>query len=107
MWKRQAELILKKLKDDANANRHRLVEIDPTITFGALAARFIASGSARPHHIDRLKPLLPYFADMQVLRISKSILADYRRKRQAEKQLSDATVNRDLSVLRNIIVLGG
>jgi integrase len=101
--RRQAELVLRKLKDEANANRHRLVELDPTITFEALAARFIASGSARPHHVDRLKLLLPYFADLQVLRINKSILADYRRKRQAEKPLSDATVNRDLSVLRNIL----
>jgi integrase len=104
--RRQAEAILQKLKADANANRHRLVEIDPDLTFGALVARFIAEGASRPHHIDRLKQLLPYFSDMPVVRITKTTAADYRRKRQREKPVSDATVNRDLSVLKHILYWG-
>jgi integrase len=104
--RRRAEAILQKLKADANDNRHRVVEIDPDLTFGALAARFIAEGLAHKHHMDRLKLLLPYFSDIPVVRITRTIVADYRRKRHQEKTLSDATVNRDLSVLRNILYWG-
>jgi site-specific recombinase XerD len=43
---------------------------------------------------------------MPVVRITKTTAADYRRKRQREKPVSDATVNRDLSVLKHILYWG-
>ncbi len=33
------------------------------MTFGELAARFIADASPKPFHLDRLKVLLPYWSE--------------------------------------------
>src|SRR5712692_9228517 len=73
------------------------------MSFGELAARFLAEGSARPWHIDRLKLLLPYWSEVPIGRIHKSMAADYRRRRHAEKAVTDTTVNRDLEALRHIL----
>ncbi|MFY9607385.1 MAG: tyrosine-type recombinase/integrase [Blastocatellia bacterium] len=73
------------------------------MTFGDLAARFLAGAEVRPHHIDRLNNLMPYFADTPLLRLNKGMAADYRIKRHQQKTVSDATINRDLSVLRHIL----
>src|SRR6202007_3287858 len=77
--------------------------IDETVTFGDLVARFLATAEVRPHHTDRLGHLLPYFADIPLLRLNKGMAADYRIRRHKEKTVSDATINRDLSVLRHIL----
>lgn len=101
--RRQAEIVEKKLREDANLERHQIVQVDPQFSFGALAARFIANAGPKPHHLDRLKHLLPYFADIPLIRMTKAMARDYRVKRQAEKSVSDATINRDLSVLRHLL----
>lgn len=104
--RRQAEGIEQKLKVEANARRHNLVQADLKMTFSELAARFVASGSARPHHLYHLKILLPYFGDIPVMRITKPMTEEFRKDRKSEKEgteLKDATVNRDLSVLRHIL----
>ena len=71
--RRQAETIEAKLKEEVNNRRFQIVEADPNMTFGELAARFIASGSVRPHHNYHLKFLLPCFSDTPVLRLTKSL----------------------------------
>src|SRR5579872_6464694 len=77
------------------------------MTFGELAARFIASGSVRPHHLYHLKFLLPFFSEIPVLRVTKSLADEFRRRRGAvNKSIKDATINRDLSVLRHILYWG-
>jgi integrase len=102
--RRRAETIESKLKEDINNQRFQIVEVDPDITFGALAARFIASGIARPHHLYHLKFLLPFFEDPAVLRITKSMAEEFRKARRTHNpSIKDATVNRDLSVLRHIL----
>ena len=102
--RKRAETIESKLKEDINNQRFQIVEVDPNINFGELAARFIASGIARPHHIYHLKFLLPFFADSPVLRITKSQAEEFRKVRRAHNpSIKDATVNRDLSVLRHIL----
>jgi integrase len=101
--KRQAEIIEAKLKEEVNNQRFRIVQTDPDMKFGELAARFIASGSVRPHHLYHLKFLLPFFSEAPVLRVTKSLTEEFRRQRQAGKCIKDATVNRDLSVLRHIL----
>jgi len=100
--RRQAETIEAKLKEEINNRRFQIVQVDPNMKFGALAARFLASGIARPHHIYHLKFLLPFFSDTPVLRITRSLAEEFRRQRHAEKPIKEATVNRDLSVLRHI-----
>ena len=101
--RRQAEAVLQKMKAEANAARHQLVQMDPDLTYAALVARFIGSGIVRPHHIYHLKFLLPYFGGMQVLRLTKNMALEYRRFRMAGRSIKDATVNRDLSVLRHTL----
>ncbi len=103
--KRLAREIEKKRKDEAAATKFGILEIlaDENMTFGDLVARFLAGAEVKPHHVDRLKNLLPYFADIPLLRMNKGMTADYRLKRHKEKTVSDATINRDLSVLRHIL----
>lgn len=102
--RRKAETIENKFKEDLNDERFQVVKADPNITFGQLSAHFTASGSVRPHHIYHLKFLLPYFAEIPALRITKSMADDFRQMRRAyNPDIKDATVNRDLSVLRHIL----
>ena len=101
--RRQAEQLFQKFKDEANATRHRLVQSNPDMTFGELAARFTGSGCVTARHIYHLKILLPFFADIPVLRLTKSLAEDFRRARKAENPIKDATVNRDLGVLRHVL----
>ena len=101
--RKRAESIEAKLKEEANNSRFQLVQADPNMTFGELAVRFVSSGSVRPHHLYHLKFLLPFFSDTPVLRITKSAAEEYRRQRHGGKAIKDATVNRDLGVLRHIL----
>lgn len=101
--RRRAEQNELKFKADVNARRHNLVQVDPTLTFGALAARFVATAGPKPHHLDRLKHLLPYFGNVPLVKLTKNMAREYRRYRQSEKSIKDATVNRDVAVLRHLL----
>jgi integrase len=104
--RKQAETIEARLKEEVNNRSRGIVKSDPHMKFGELAARFIASGSVRPHHLYHLRILLPFFAEVPVLRLTKSLTDEFRRRRQAASCIKDATVNRDLSVLRHILYWG-
>jgi len=105
--RRQAESIEAKLKEEVNNQRFQLVEADPRMTFGELAARFVSSGSIRPHHLYHLKFLLPFFSDFEVPRITKSLAEEFRKARHSSNPaIKDATINRDLSTLRHILYWG-
>lgn len=104
--RKRAERILNKQKEDENTQRHHLVQPDPHLTFGKLTAQFIAGGFSTRYHLERLKELLPFFASIPVSQIHKGLATEYRQKRRSAKQISDATVNRDLSVLRHILYWG-
>lgn len=101
--RRLAERIEQQLKDQAALARHRLPQADPHLTFGALAARFLATAGPRPHHIDRLKHLLPYFADVSLAALTKAHVREYRAGRHAQRALKDATINREVSVFRHLL----
>ncbi len=104
--KKQAELIEMKLKSEANAKRFQVVEVDPKLTFAELVTKFIASGDAKKHHLDRLKFLLPYFSDIQIKRITHDLVAEYRKYRHSQKILTVATLNRDVIAMRHILYWG-
>jgi integrase len=104
--RRQAETVERQFRDELNDARHRLPQLKPTMTFGELTALFIGSGMGKPHSLDRLKHLLPFFADMPLLAINTSAIRKYRQERNKEKTLTAATVNRDLSVLRRVLYWG-
>ena len=102
--RKQAETIEAKLKEEVNNRRFQIVRTDPELKFGELAAHFLAGASVRPHHVYHSKFLLPFFSEVPVLRITKSLADEFRKYRQAgNKAIKDATVNRDLSVLRHIL----
>jgi len=71
--------------------------------FGELAARFLAEGTPRPWHLDRLKLLLPFFSDCTLGGIHKGMVREYRAKRHRERKLTDTTINRDIEALRHIL----
>src|SRR5712692_2295715 len=101
--RRQAELVEQRFKAELNLKRHGISQPAPEMTFGELAARFLAEGEPRPYHIDRLKVLLPYWSETPIGRITKAQARNYRRDRHAEKRVSETTVNRDLEALRHIL----
>src|SRR5579884_2154904 len=100
---REAQQIDKEFKEElmlAGCHAHRL---QPELPFGELVARFLAEGTPKPHHHDRLNVLVPYFADIPIGQIQKATVRDYRKYRHERKQLSETTVNRDLEVLRHLL----
>lgn len=105
--RRKAEQIERQRREELNDTRHRLPHANPDITFGALAARFIAERMSTPYSVDRLQHLLPFFADISVRDFNQSLTRKYRQERYEErKSLKPATVNRDLSVLRRVLNWG-
>jgi integrase len=102
--RRTAERIDQRFKEELNLARQGIVEPKPEMTFSELAARFLADGSPRPYHIDRLKLLLPYWGKTEIGRITKAGAREYRAHRhQTKKNLSDTTINRDLEALRHML----
>jgi integrase len=100
---RQARIIEDRFKDELNLKRRGLRQPEPDMPFGELAARFLAEGSQKPYHVDRLKVLLPFFADIPIGRIHKGTAREYRRYRHSQKSVSETTVNRDLEALRHFL----
>ncbi|HEY6763213.1 MAG TPA: hypothetical protein VI386_00450, partial [Candidatus Sulfotelmatobacter sp.] len=101
--RREAEGIEREFREELNRKRHQIREASPEMTFAELAARFLADGLPRPYHLDRLKALLPYFGEFPIGHISKPSVRDYRVRRQKEKRLTEATLNRDVEVLRHLL----
>ena len=100
---RQATTIEQRFRDELNLKRFQIVQPKPEMTFGELVARFLAEGDVRAWHLDRLKLLLPYWAEIPIGRIHKSLVQDYRKRRHGAKQVSDTTINRDCEALRHIL----
>jgi hypothetical protein len=90
--RRQAETIEQSFKDELNLKRHQLPQFDPDMTFGELSARFLANGGPRPYHHDRLKILLPFFADVPIGQINKGLAHQYRLERHRQRKLTETTI---------------
>jgi integrase len=102
--KRLALRIDEQYKEELALARTFPNRLQPDLTFGELAARFLAEAGPKPHHIDRLKILLPYFADSPIAQMNRAAARDYRKYRHdRKKSLSETTVNRDLEVLRHLL----
>lgn len=101
--RRLAEQIDQKHGEELRLRNTQCPELKPEIRFAELAARFLECGCAKEWHRDRLKVLLPYFADMQVLRITKGIIRQYRAERHRQKIITETTVNRDIECLRHLL----
>ncbi len=102
--RREAERIEREFREELNRKRHQIRDASPDMTFAELAAKFLADGSPRPYHRDRLQVLLPYFGEFPIGRISKPALREYRVARRKEKPLlSETTLNRDAEALRRMM----
>lgn len=102
--RRRAERIDHDFKEELNLIRQGITEPHPEMTFGELAAHFIANGSPKPYHLDRLKVLLPFWAETPIGRITKGQVREYRAYRhEGKRKVSETTVNRDLEALRHIL----
>ncbi len=101
--RRHAERIDERYRDEANLGQHGVIVPSPNMTFGELAARFLAEGCPKPYHLDRLKALLPFWSETSIGHITKNMAREYRALRHREKQLTDTTINRDLECLRHIL----
>ena len=107
--RRRAEILEQRFRDELHAKRFQLPTLNPNMPFAELYARFLAEGDVKPHHIDRAKFLVPYFAETPIGQITKNDILRYRKDRQADylarlgKQLSETTINRDIEVLRHIL----
>jgi integrase len=73
------------------------------MSFGELAARFLANAGPKLWHLDRLKVLLPFFAEILIGQMRKNLAREYRQWRHRQKALTETTVNRDLECLRHIL----
>jgi integrase len=107
--RRRAEALEQRLRDELHARRFQLPNLKPEMTLSELYARFLAEGDVKPHHIDRAKMFLPYFADTPIGQVTKNEIARYRKERHAEylarhgQVLSASTVNRDVEVIRHLL----
>ena len=102
--RREAEAIEREFREELNRRRQQIREVSPEMIFGNLAARFLADGSPRPYHLDRLKVLLPHFGESPIGKISKPSVREYRAARRKEKpKLTETTLNRDIEVLRHLL----
>ena len=102
--KRQALRTDEQYKEELLLAQTHPSRLKPDLSFGELAARFLANVGPKPYHVDRLKVLLPYFADTPIGEITKGAAREYRKYRHEHKKpLSETTVNRDLEVLRHLL----
>ncbi len=101
--RRQAELCELEFKKELHEKQSRPPQFNPDMSFGELTAQFIANGTVRPFHLDRLRILLPFFYDMSLKTISRASAQQYRQERHRLKTVSDTTINRDIEVLRHIL----
>jgi integrase len=101
--RRQAERIERKLREEANLRRFDIITADPNLTVGEVVAKYLAANERNQFYDGRLKQLLPFFADIPVLRLTRNSASEYRQLRKRESEVKDATVNRDLACLRHIL----
>lgn len=101
--KRQAEAIEQKLKEEANARRYQLVQYDPKITVADVVVHFLAEGQVKTHHGYQFKALLPFFGEIPVIQLNRNLARQFRQWRIQQHRVTDATVNRALSVLRHVL----
>jgi integrase len=101
--RRRAEQIDEKHKEELRLKNTLCPDLAPDMRFAELAARFLGTGSAKEWHRDRLKVLLPHFADLAIGKITKGAVRRYREERHRKKTLTETTVNRDIECLRHLL----
>jgi integrase len=110
--RRRAEIIEQKLREELLTRRFQLPQLRPEMPFGELYAKFLAEADVKPHHIERAKHFLGFFAEMSIGAITKNDVIRYRKLRHeayrknrtsCAKPLSETTINRDIEVIRHML----
>jgi integrase len=101
--RRQAEAIGSVFEEMLNLKRHNLPQFQPDMTFNELFARFTAEGLSTLYSRERLVHLLPFFGELPLSKIDKSSVRRYRQQRHAASEITVATANRDVAVLRHLL----
>jgi integrase len=101
--RRLAEQIDHKHKEELRLKALQFPELKPDMTFAELAGWFLDQGTAKHWHRDRLKVLLPFFAEMPIGKINRAAVRQYRQQRHSKKTLTETTVNRDIQCLRHLL----
>jgi integrase len=103
--RRLAQAIDRKHEEELVAKRFQVEEHQyaPDMKFGELVAKFIAEKLAKPWHMERLKLVLPYFANFEIVRINRNAIRQYRAFRHSKRKLTETTINRDIEALRHIL----
>ena len=101
--RRLAEQIDQKHKEELRLKNTLCPELAPNMRFAELAGRFLGENTAKLWHRDRLKVLLPYFADYAIGKINKAAIRQFRQERHRQKTLTETTVNRDIECLRHLL----
>jgi len=111
--RREAERREQGIREELAARQFERPEFRPEMPIAELYAHFLVTGDVKPHHKDRAKHLLPYFGELRIGDLTKNHVPQYREHRHKEylaqqksdhpKPLSDATVNRDVAVLRHLL----
>jgi integrase len=101
--RRLAEEVDRNHKHELTFVREQAPQLKPEMLFQELMTRFIANAGAKAWHLDRLTVLLPFFAEIEIGRITKNLAREYRQWRHRQKRLTETTVNRDLECLRHIL----
>ncbi len=103
--KRLAQAIDRKHEEELLASRFQVEqhEYNPAMKFAELVTRFLAEGLSKPWHRERIKIILPYFANQEIGQINKGLIRQYRAHRHSQRKLTETTVNRDIECLRHIL----
>lgn len=101
--RRKAETIDQNHKEELRLKAAQFPNLKPEMIFAELAGRFLDEGSPKQWHRDRLKVLLPFFAGIEIGKITKGLIRRYREERHQKKRLTETTVNRDIECLRHLL----
>ncbi len=103
--KRLAQAIDRKHEEELLASRFQVEakDFDPGMKFSELVTRFLADEPPKAYQKERLKIILPYFANHEIGQINKPLIRQYRAYRHSKKKLTETTINRDVEALRHIL----
>lgn len=103
--KRLAQAIDRKHEEELLASRFQVEakDFNPGMKFSELVTRFLGDSPPKAYHKERLKIILPYFANHEIGQIIKALIRQYRAFRHSKKKLTETTINRDVECLRHIL----
>jgi integrase len=98
-----ALLIEHKVREREILRRFGLADHHPEMPVEDLVREFCARANVKRHHEERIKIFIPHLHDIPIGRLTRSVAEQYRRFRLERDGVTNATINRDLEVLRHLL----